>query len=76
MDSATLTSAERIRLLQIAREAIAEKLGLSVEPVREPLTESLKRHGGAFVTLHRNGQLRGCIGTFRADEPLADVVEG
>jgi AmmeMemoRadiSam system protein A len=30
--------------------------------------------GGAFVTLHRRGRLRGCIGQIISDEPLAEVV--
>jgi len=29
---------------------------------------------GAFVTLHENGQLRGCIGRFMADDALYKVV--
>src|SRR5579863_5110571 len=36
----------------------------------------LAAHGAAFVTLRRNGQLRGCIGSPMAYRPLAqDVVE-
>ena len=32
-------------------------------------------HGaGAFVTLHKGGRLRGCIGHVEADEPLAPVI--
>jgi AmmeMemoRadiSam system protein A len=30
---------------------------------------------GAFVTLHRSGELRGCIGRIRADRPLEQVVQ-
>lgn len=29
---------------------------------------------GAFVTLHKHGDLRGCIGTFRNDKKLYEVV--
>lgn len=35
----------------------------------------LNEHCGAFVTLMINGQLRGCIGRFIADEPVWRVVE-
>jgi AmmeMemoRadiSam system protein A len=35
---------------------------------------SLVRHAGAFVTLHRRGELRGCIGHVEADQPLVHVV--
>jgi hypothetical protein len=39
------------------------------------LSESLRRYAGAFVTLHKNGELRGCIGRFDATEPLYAVVQ-
>ncbi len=39
------------------------------------LSESLRRHAGAFVTLHKGGNLRGCIGRFDATEPLFAVVQ-
>jgi len=36
----------------------------------------LRAHRASFVTLHRGGQLRGCIGHLQAFEPLiADVAE-
>ncbi|HDM77104.1 MAG TPA: AmmeMemoRadiSam system protein A [Deltaproteobacteria bacterium] len=34
----------------------------------------LKEPRGAFVTLHKNGQLRGCIGHIRATSPLYKTV--
>ncbi|MFW6158927.1 MAG: AmmeMemoRadiSam system protein A, partial [Planctomycetota bacterium] len=34
----------------------------------------LQRPLGAFVTLHKRGQLRGCIGAFTADKPVCHVV--
>jgi AmmeMemoRadiSam system protein A len=30
--------------------------------------------GAAFVTIHRRGELRGCIGHLEADEPLGRVI--
>jgi AmmeMemoRadiSam system protein A len=32
------------------------------------------RRGGAFVTLHTHGSLRGCIGHVEDDEPLGRVI--
>jgi AmmeMemoRadiSam system protein A len=32
------------------------------------------RPGAAFVTIHRHGELRGCIGHLEADEPLGRVI--
>ncbi len=41
----------------------------------EPPYPALKEPGGAFVTLHKYGELRGCIGTFQAEKPLYLVVK-
>lgn len=40
------------------------------EPHLSPLTMKC----GAFVSLHKNGQLRGCIGHFGEDVPLHEIV--
>ena len=40
----------------------------------ERTTPALERSAGAFVTLHKNGALRGCVGRVTASEPLAQVV--
>lgn len=36
--------------------------------------ERLQQGGGAFVTLHRRGRLRGCVGQLPGAEPLLAVV--
>lgn len=42
---------------------------------REAIEELEKRRGGAFVSIHNNGHLRGCIGTTMATrENLADEI--
>lgn len=59
-------------LLAIARGAIAEELGLKKPPfVGAPW---LQEPGETFVTLHLNGQLRGCIGSLSANRPLREDV--
>ena len=55
-------------LLTIARNAIAHHFDLPTRPVGE-LAE-LGEPGATFVTLTRNGQLRGCIGSLEAYRPL------
>lgn len=40
-----------------------------------PLTEAVRSNHGAFVTLRRNGALRGCIGHTRNDAPLVMSVQ-
>jgi len=64
-------------LLSLARQAIVWQVaGRGPPPVPETLPPALQRPGAAFVTLHRNGALRGCIGSLAAHRPLAaDVAE-
>jgi uncharacterized protein len=69
----TLTDEEKKILLHTARAVIAEKLGLPAAVVPAP-TEILKTNCGAFVSLHREGNLRGCIGLIAAQKPLIDTV--
>lgn len=60
-------------LLPLARAAIADQLGLS-----QPASEDapwLKRDGASFITLKREGRLRGCIGTLRAHRTLVEDVK-
>jgi len=64
------TRAQKQELLNIARSTISHYLetGKRLEvKVDDPL---LEKDMGAFVTLHRDGQLRGCIGHMVAAEPL------
>ncbi len=65
-----LTEEEKLLLLYIARESITS--ALEGRPMKLPtsIPENLKAPCGAFVTLHKQGTLRGCIGTFEADQPL------
>ena len=70
-----LTPEERRVLLAAARESIAAHLGR--RPARLPAPSgTLARKQGAFVTLHRreDGELRGCVGMMRAEEPLLGTV--
>lgn len=60
-------------LLPLARAAIAGEFGLSHQ-ANEDLPW-LKPQGACFITLKREGKLRGCIGTLRAHRPLADDVK-
>ena len=71
--TAPLTPAERGALVGIARDAIRARLGLGAPPV-VPETGGLGERRGAFVTLHRGGELRGCIGRFEPEGSLARTV--
>jgi len=63
-------------LIEVARRSI--RSGLSghgpVEPDLGTLPPALVQPRGAFVTLHVEGELNGCIGTVEAKRPLAEVV--
>jgi MEMO1 family protein len=59
-------------LLSRARNAIARALDLPTHD--EPHHPVLRCLGATFVTLRRDGELRGCIGTLSAQRELADDV--
>jgi AmmeMemoRadiSam system protein A len=61
-------------LLEIAKGAIANGLGLSSVPVKRDHLPWLLRPGASFVTLMREGRLRGCIGSLAARRPLGQDV--
>ena len=65
-----LTDAQRKKLLKIARDTIKTHLETgNVLEVKE--TDSIfNKELGAFVTLHKRGQLRGCIGNIIGRGPL------
>lgn len=50
----------------------AEKAGTLDIPA--DIRRELQRPGGAFVTLNKQGMLRGCIGLILSDQPVIDVV--
>lgn len=54
------------------RDLIEEVRRIVLKDYNPP--DELKRKHGIFVTLRKNGDLRGCIGTFRADEPLYELA--
>lgn len=72
----SLTAAERQTLLSIAREAISARLDKRKPAAvsETKLTPRLKEPLGAFVTITKDGDLRGCIGRFTSSEPLWQVI--
>ncbi len=61
-------------LLDLARMAIASYIVDKKIPVPKIDEEPLKKKCGVFVTLHKHGDLRGCIGVFTSDDPLYKTV--
>ncbi|HOK41043.1 MAG TPA: AmmeMemoRadiSam system protein B [bacterium] len=72
-----LTEKDKKDLLKVARETIVEYIKNNKIPEfkEKEFSENLLKECGAFVTLHKHGNLRGCIGRFMADEPLYKVVQ-
>lgn len=69
-----LTEDEKQRLRQIATTVIEHRILDKPVPEFEISSPRLNEHRGAFVTLHKKGQLRGCIGHIRGDQPLYQTV--
>lgn len=72
----SLSPQERAILLGLARQAIeAAVKGEPLAPLDlQCLPEALSQPGASFVTLTKHGELRGCIGTLEAYQPLAEDV--
>jgi AmmeMemoRadiSam system protein A len=71
-----LTDKDRNTLLKLARSTITAKLANDPEPKRPGVVSSaLKQAHGCFVSLHKRGALRGCIGTIEPLKPLITCVE-
>lgn len=69
-----MTSAEdRARLLRLARDAIVAHVTPDAPPAPSVCPRA-DEPGAGFVTLHRHGELRGCIGHVERDEPLGRVI--
>ena len=69
-----LNAEEKALLHRIARDSIEAKLLGKKAPNLDHLPAGLKENRGAFVTLKKHGELRGCIGRLAADRPLGEVV--
>jgi len=70
-----LTDQHREVLLKLVRDTIAQYLA---DGTRVPLPERdgvLGQECGAFVTLHKKGQLRGCIGNMMGRGPLIETIQ-
>ncbi|MEO0079704.1 MAG: AmmeMemoRadiSam system protein B [candidate division WOR-3 bacterium] len=73
-ESEELTKAEQQSLLEIARKTLESYIRTGTAPKVEPLTPRLAEKRGVFVTLHKHGELRGCIGYPEAVKPLYQAV--
>ena len=72
---AKLTIEEQRALLAVARRSLVSAVTDQKLPALDFSYAVLQERRGAFVTLHRRGQLRGCIGYVLPLYPLRETVE-
>ena len=72
----SLSDEEKDMLKKIAYESIKDSLdGKNIaQPALNSKLSALNCKCGAFVSLHKQGRLRGCIGHFGEDVPLHEIV--
>ena len=69
-----LSKEQQKRLLEIAKQSLESYLKEKKIMKFEENDSLLNKPMGAFVTLKKDGELRGCIGVFEPDIPLYQVV--
>ena len=72
-----LSENDKKMLKEIALQSIKDSLDGKSVSVRDSLMQDypmLSKKCGAFVSLHKHGHLRGCIGHFGEDTPLYEIV--
>jgi AmmeMemoRadiSam system protein B/AmmeMemoRadiSam system protein A len=70
-----LTEEEKKTLHQIAKTVIENKAKGKAVPDFKVESTTLKENRGAFVTIQKRGQLRGCIGYIEGHGPLYKTIE-
>lgn len=69
-DKSPLTSEEKRTLLKIARKTLERYIVNKEIPDLLPDDNRLLKKGAVFITLKKNGLLRGCMGTLESKSPL------
>ncbi|MBT3181090.1 MAG: AmmeMemoRadiSam system protein A [Deltaproteobacteria bacterium] len=69
-----LTTNEKQILLKLARDTIGKYLADNTRVGLPPSEGILGEECGAFVTLHKRGRLRGCIGNMIGSGPLVETI--
>jgi AmmeMemoRadiSam system protein B/AmmeMemoRadiSam system protein A len=70
-----LSAEDKEELLAMARQTIAHFLETSAFPHCTVTQPGLLQERGAFVTLKKHGELRGCIGHLIGDRPLYLIIQ-
>lgn len=70
-----LSAADQKLLFKVARDSIRAHLKGEKAPLPGEVSPVLRQPRGVFVTLTRQGRLRGCIGYLEAVKPLIESVQ-
>jgi uncharacterized protein len=70
-----LSASDRETLLKVARSSIVTHLKDQSLALSQDISPALCELRGVFVTLHRQGRLRGCIGYLEPVKPLIAAVQ-
>jgi AmmeMemoRadiSam system protein A len=70
-----LSGEQKAELLTLARESIAAHLAGGALPAFEPDDAALMRRSRLFITLTKDGELRGCVGHTAGNLPLYQAVQ-
>lgn len=74
MEKDLLTINQGERLILLARQAIEQGLHKKILQISGDLADEFSQRRGVFVTLHKKGELRGCIGFLQPIFPLSAAV--
>jgi MEMO1 family protein len=74
IEPAPLSPHQQLNLLNFARKSLTQFIETETLSLTRPADPLLYARQGAFVTLKRHGELRGCIGHMGDDLPLCHVV--
>jgi AmmeMemoRadiSam system protein A/AmmeMemoRadiSam system protein B len=69
-----LSASDKVGLLNLARHSIARRIRKDEPELNLEITPPMQDIMGAFVSLHKHGQLRGCIGEIFPRRELYEAV--
>lgn len=72
--SVELSSVEEEAILRLVGNELNQYFGFETEPLDESLPIFSQTQMGAFVSIYKEGSLRGCIGRFESSSSLKQVI--
>jgi AmmeMemoRadiSam system protein A len=70
-----LSESAQAELLKLSRNCLEEFLKQGRRTIQDAVSPELREHRGVFVTLHSQGELRGCIGIPEPVSPLFQAAQ-